>query len=293
MTGGDFLLKQQLLCFLGKLQQTQGIRNRGTTLRHRLSNLGLRHVQALHHTAIAVRFLNGIKIGTLDVLDKSKLQSLIIVSFFNSNRHLPQTCQLRCLPTTLAGNDLIRAILKRTHQNRLQKPVFLDRSGKLLQLLALEIRTRLIGVRGNRVDIHFIHFARLRIAVVLRNRRRRYRALNRFLSSRTRSTLSNPHDGDLNAIFDDRLRLLLLIGRGGNSFASRPRLRRFLRGNGLTNHFALRLRFRLRLLRLLCLHAYTLRLLLRNSLLIGTAQQRVQTTTKTTTTIPSHGQSLP
>ena len=292
MTGGNLLLEQQLLGFLGKLQQTQGIRNRGTTLRHRLSNLSLRHVQSFHHAAIAVRFLNGIKIRTLDVLNKRKLQSLVVASFFNSNRHLMQTCQLRCLPTTLAGDDLIRAILKRTYQNRLQKPVFLDRSGKLLQLLALEIRTRLIGVRGNRVDVHFIHFARLRIAVVSHSSRRRYRTLNHFLDSRTCSTLGNSFDGDLNAVFNDRLGLLLLIG-GGNGFASRPGLRRLLRRNSLANHFTFGLRLRLRLLRLLDIHAHTLRLLLRNSLLIGTAQQRVQTTTKTTTTIPSHGQSLP
>ena len=292
MTGSNLLLEQQLLGFLGKLQQTQGVRNRGTTLRHRLSNLGLRHVQAFHHAAITVRFLNGIKIRTLDVLDKRKFQSLIVASFFDSNRHLLQTSQLRCLPATLTGNDLIRAIIKRTHQNRLQKPVFLDRSGKLLQLFALEIRTRLIGVRGNRVDVHFVHFARLRI-IRLCGSSGRNSALNHFLNNRTRSTLGNSLDGDLNAVFNDRLRLLLFIGRGGSGFASRPRLRRFLRGNGLTNHFTLRLRLRLRLLRLLGIHAHTLRLLLRNGLLIGTAQQRVQTTTKTTTTIPSHGQSLP
>ena len=156
MTGSDLLLKQQLLGALGKIKQTKRIGHRGTTLRHHLRDLGLRHIAALHKTAISVCFLDGVQIRTLDVLDERELKRVIIISLFDADGNLLKTSHLACLPTTLTSDNLIRVRICFPHKNGLQKTMSLDRGRKLLKLFLLELGSRLIGVRADRVNGNLI-----------------------------------------------------------------------------------------------------------------------------------------
>ena len=70
MTGRDLFLEEQLLRLFWKFQQTQGVRNRRTSLRHGLRDFRLRHVASLHQATITIGFLDGIQIGPLHVLDQ-------------------------------------------------------------------------------------------------------------------------------------------------------------------------------------------------------------------------------
>ena len=164
MTGSDFLLKQQLLGALGKVEQTKRVSNRGTTLGHHLRDLGLRHVATFHKTTIPIRFLNGVQIRALDVFDERELERVIVVSLFDANGNLLKACHLACLPTTLASDNLIRVRACFPHKNWLQETVSLDRGRKLLKFFLLELSSRLIGVRADRVDgnlvRNFFHDAR-------------------------------------------------------------------------------------------------------------------------------------
>ena len=119
MASRDFLLKQQLLRFLGQLKQTKRICNGRATLRHSLGNLRLRHIQTLHHATIAIGLFDRIQIGTLDVLDKCKFQRLVIIGILDADRHFGKASKLRSLPTALAGDNLIRAFSNRPDKNRL------------------------------------------------------------------------------------------------------------------------------------------------------------------------------
>ena len=87
MTGRDLLLEQQLLSFFGKLEQTQRIGDRGTSLRDNLGDFGLRQVHPLHQTTVSISFFDRIQIGSLDILDKGELESLILISVFDADGH--------------------------------------------------------------------------------------------------------------------------------------------------------------------------------------------------------------
>ena len=119
MAGGNLLLIEKLLRFLGKIEKTERIGYRGTALRHRLSHLSLSHGAALHEAAIPVSLFDGIQVASLNVLDQSQFQGLIVVGLLNTNRNLLQPCGLRSLPTTLTGNDLIGSVGHLAYQNRL------------------------------------------------------------------------------------------------------------------------------------------------------------------------------
>ena len=107
----------------------------------------MRQVHPLHQTAVSVGLLDRIQIGALDVLDKGELESLVLISVFDADGHLLHLQVTARLPPALAGDDLVFPIRHRTHDDRLKQTVLLDGCGELLDLLLLEIRTRLIGIR--------------------------------------------------------------------------------------------------------------------------------------------------
>ena len=108
MAGGNFLFKQQLLGALGKVEQTERVGHRGTTFGHHLRDLRLRHIAAFHEATISIRFLDGVQIRALDVLDERELERVVVVSFFDADGNLFEARHLACLPTTLASDNLIR-----------------------------------------------------------------------------------------------------------------------------------------------------------------------------------------
>ena len=159
MTSSDLLLEQKLLRLFRQFQKSQRVRHGRTALRHRLCNLRLGKVASLHHTPIAVSLLYGIEIGALNVLDKCQLKRLIVISFFDANGNRGKSHHLACLPTALPSNDLVLLGTHGANENRLQQAVFLDGSGQLFEFFALEVRTRLIRIRRDGIDRHFVRTA--------------------------------------------------------------------------------------------------------------------------------------
>ena len=88
--------------------------------------LGLREVTTLHHAAITVCLFYRIKVGTLNIFHKSKLERLIVVRILNAYRHGFQSYDFTCLPTTFARDDLIFIGSNGTNENRLQQTILLD-----------------------------------------------------------------------------------------------------------------------------------------------------------------------
>ncbi len=67
-----------------------------------------------------------------------------------------QACTLRCTPAPLAGDDLVGVGLaaNRTHQNRLENPLLLDRGRKLLELFLGIGLARIARVGFQELDRH-------------------------------------------------------------------------------------------------------------------------------------------
>lgn len=159
MSSSDLIFEEQLLCLFWKLEQTQSIRDSGTTLRHRLRYISLSHPIAFHQALITVCLFNRIKIGALKIFNEGKFKRFAIINIFYPHRDSIETSRFRCLPTTLACNDLISSVIHTTHDDRLQQTFTRNRRRKLFQFLLLEICTRLIRVRRDGINRKFVYSA--------------------------------------------------------------------------------------------------------------------------------------
>ena len=154
----DLLLKQKLLSLFRKIEKSKSIGNSRTTLGNCLRHFRLSHRAAFHQPSIPVRFLNRVQIRALDILNQGKFEGLVVVNLFYANGNLLKTSSLRGLPAALTGDDLISAIGHLPYKNRLKQTILFNRSSKFLYFLFFKLSSRLIGIRSDSIDLHFISF---------------------------------------------------------------------------------------------------------------------------------------
>src|SRR2546423_5174808 len=100
---------------------------------------------------VAARFLHGIQIGALEILDQRQREQRAIVDVANDRGDIIPAESCRSTKATLAGDEL-EIIARPSDGNRLQQTGRLERRLKLVQLRFIELASRLIGIGPNSFD---------------------------------------------------------------------------------------------------------------------------------------------
>ena len=90
----------------------------------------------------------GVEVLALQVFNQRQRGGLLVGHILDDDRHLVQPGHARGTPAALARNDDVpRADLFGPHRNGLQKPVFGDAVGQLVQRVVVKPLAGLLGVR--------------------------------------------------------------------------------------------------------------------------------------------------
>ena len=138
---------------LGQTQQAKVIGDRRAVLADRDGNLLLRQSRLVAEPLVGLRFLDGIEVLALDVLDQRGLEEFLVADLGDVDRQLQQAGDLRCPPAALAGDDL-EALALAAHDDRLHQARAADRLGQFLQLHVVEASSRLQRVGVDQVEIY-------------------------------------------------------------------------------------------------------------------------------------------
>ena len=96
-----------------------------------------------------------VQVFALDVLDERPLEQLEVLALghlAHGDRHREQARALGGAPAPLAGDDLVAAAF-RVHDNRLDDAVRLDGPREVVDARVLGVRSRLVAVRREAVDV--------------------------------------------------------------------------------------------------------------------------------------------
>ena len=96
--------------------------------------------------AEALSLFDRIEVGTLEILDQSKLEDILIRDIADDCRNLLEPRKLRRLIASLPCHNLVGAACL-AYKNRLQHAMLLDGISKLLELLLIELLAGLVGIR--------------------------------------------------------------------------------------------------------------------------------------------------
>ena len=100
-----------------------------------LRDLVLAAFEFIRQRVIALRLFHRIEIFALHVFDDRDLERVAVADVDRHDRHFVQTGDLRRAPAPFAGDDLETVLhaLDRTHHDRLDHAVLLDRIRKLAE----------------------------------------------------------------------------------------------------------------------------------------------------------------
>src|SRR5450759_1602043 len=128
-----------------------------------LRDLFVRETELLGQAPQAARFLNGIEVGALQVLDESENELLVVACVApHDRRDGGQSREPRCAPPALTG-DQLEAVGQLSHEQRLEHAVEPDRFGELAQRFSVESSADLL-VRGSDL-VHRDHLRHLSLAL--------------------------------------------------------------------------------------------------------------------------------
>ena len=133
MTGRDGAAFGHLPHLRGQLQQPQTVGNSRAGLAHAGCHLILGKTAAVNQRLQPLRFLNGIQILTLQVLNNGDLHGLHIGQFPDHHRHLSQSGDAAGSVSPLTGYQLIPAAGQGPHQKGLQHAVLANTLRQFLQ----------------------------------------------------------------------------------------------------------------------------------------------------------------
>ena len=115
-------------------------------------------MELIHHGPIGSRLLYRIEILPLDVLDERDLHHLLLGGDVHHERGDRRHTGRSDRPQpTLSGEDLVSPA-ELPHQDGLDHALLQDGSLQFLDVLRIELRTRLVGIRGDVRDIDLPHF---------------------------------------------------------------------------------------------------------------------------------------
>ena len=107
--------------------------------------------ELVHELAVGVRLLDGVQVGSLEVLDERQLELFASGRLPDDGRDARQAGELRSPDPTLARDQAI-AFERLRHEHRLQDAVRHDARAELVQLVYLEHGSRLVRIPLDALD---------------------------------------------------------------------------------------------------------------------------------------------
>ena len=157
---------------VGKLEKPQAVRDRASVLADHLGDIVDREPELVLERLIAARLLDRVQILALEILHERVPERLGVVHLADDRRDRRPSRELRRAEPPLAEDELV-AVSRAPDDDRLQDAVQPDRLGELPQVLVVEMRARLMGIRIDPFDVEILHAFRLRdaLAQILRDQR--------------------------------------------------------------------------------------------------------------------------
>jgi hypothetical protein len=141
--------RHQILHVLWQRQESQRVGNRRAILADALGDALVRVLQVLDQRLIAERFIDGIEILALQVLDQCGFEHLLVGQIAHHDGNMREAGALRSEEPTLAGDQFVM-IANLPHQKGLQDALRADGSLELGQGALVDVVPRLPRIGANR-----------------------------------------------------------------------------------------------------------------------------------------------
>jgi len=148
---GDLLVDQRLPGGFGKLQQPDGVGDRGAVLADAGGDLLLRKGKPVEQGLIGIRLLDRIQCLPLEVFNQGKFRQIPIFRLADDDGDLFQAGRLCRPPAPLAGNDLI-SVVRFPDDDRLDDAAFLHGGNQFPLVIVVEVPPGLKPVRSEFFD---------------------------------------------------------------------------------------------------------------------------------------------
>ena len=111
-------------------------------------DVGVRISISLAQLRVSGGFLERVQVGALHVFDDGDFERFAVACVNDDDRDLVQPCPLRRSPAAFAGDDFkkIRCAGNGAHDDRLDNPALLDRSGEFIKLRIVEPLSRVARI---------------------------------------------------------------------------------------------------------------------------------------------------
>lgn len=149
---GEVAVDDHLLDGFGKLQETEGVGDRGATSGHFVGDLFLGEAELFDHELVGLRFFDRAQVVSLNILDQGQFEHVLIGNVLDDGRDLVDGCTLAGAPAPFSGDDLVTG-LRGPDDDRLEDTLFTNRGGELIELVRLEAESRLKRVGVNTIDV--------------------------------------------------------------------------------------------------------------------------------------------
>src|ERR1019366_6675243 len=111
MAGGDGSFRQGSLRTRRKLEKTEGVGDRRSTFPHPLGDLFMREPEFIDELLIRSRFLQGVEVFAMEVLDQGLLETGDVARIgLNEDRYGLQPGPAGGAPATLSGDELVALV---------------------------------------------------------------------------------------------------------------------------------------------------------------------------------------
>ena len=165
------ILGHPCLHLLMQVEQSHRVGHRRPASTDLLRDLFLAHSKFAGEPRVTLRFFDRIEIGALQIFDQRELEHFAIVRRSNNDRHLGQSCVLRCAPAAFTGDQFVTAIDLADDQ-RLDDSVLPDRFDQLRERIRAEFLPRLQWTWRDAVETDLPNFFGLIIGQGGNGRRR-------------------------------------------------------------------------------------------------------------------------
>jgi hypothetical protein len=136
---------------LGKHSQSEKIGNRGSVLPHSVCNLLLRQSEFALEAIVAIRFLDGVQVRALEVLDQSERQHLTLVELSYDRGDRKPSDIAGCAHSAFAGDQLV-SVANRSNSHGLQEAARAHASFQFGELLGREVTAWLEWVGSDEIE---------------------------------------------------------------------------------------------------------------------------------------------
>ena len=130
-----------------QVEQTQRVGDRRAALPHLLGDLSRRQVELVDQRRVATRSLDRVEVLAHHVLDEGERERLALIGAAHDCGHGLEASLIGRTPAALAGDDLVAAVGRRAHDDRLHDAVLLDRPCEVVERVLVEGPARLARVR--------------------------------------------------------------------------------------------------------------------------------------------------